>query len=134
MRGCRQDLGLALWLMLLLGGCAALPFGAGSTKQFSVYAETVFRHQNQVSSRWMLLSDADLLPDNAELTKAEDDMEAACDLLNNYAEQESDGKQMSWRYQAQVQASVKSCEASASRLERLLDLFSSPHDSLSELK
>jgi hypothetical protein len=87
---------------------------------FSSYAESVFRHQNEVTSRLMMLSDADALPDNAEFEGAENAMIEACHALNDYAERESSGESLSLGFKTKVQESVPACDTSIQHLEKLL--------------
>ncbi len=131
----RRAKGLLLTLLLpgVLSGCAGAPSMPGWSG-FSVYAEAVFRHQNEVSSRWMMLNDADQLSDNEELSQAEDAMDEACELLNQYAERESEGESMSWRFQSRVRESIQACDASVARVERLLNIYAPPRDANGELK
>lgn len=110
-------------LVILLGyglmGCTTLPPHTVH-KSFASYAESVFRHQNDVSSRLMMLNDADQLPDSEVFENADEAMSDACHLLNEYAERESNGESMSWRFEAKVQASIEGCDASIQRMEALL--------------
>ena len=108
-----------VYFLFGLAGCATLQ-GNGSLSNFSDYAESVFRHQNEISSRLMMLSDSDQLPDSTEFESAEEAMVNACSLLNEYAERESSGESMGLRFKARVQASVEACDASAQRMDTLL--------------
>jgi hypothetical protein len=100
-------------------GCATPPANSGHSS-FSGYAESVFRHQNDVGSRLMMLNDADQLPDDEEFQSAEEAMANACHLLNEYAERESNGDSMGWRFKSKVQDSIKDCDASVKRMETLM--------------
>lgn len=102
-----------------LTGCVTLPPHSVHSS-FASYAESVFRHQNEVSSRLMMLNEADLLPDNDAFENTEQAMTDACHLLNEYAERESSGESMSWRFEAKVQASIEGCDKSIQRMEELL--------------
>ena len=104
----------------ILTACATVPANSGQTS-FSGYAEAVFRHQNEVSSRLMMLNEADQLPDNSEFERAEEAMTDACHWLNDYAEREAGGESIGWRFKAKVQASVEGCDASIKRVETLLE-------------
>jgi len=110
---------LILALPLGLAACASLPPNSGQTS-FSGYAEAVFRHQNELGSRLMMLSDADQLPDDDEFDKTEQTMTDACHLLNEYAERESNGDNIGLRFKAKVQGSVEGCDASVQKMEALL--------------
>ena len=110
---------LFAWVVLTLTACATPPANSGHTS-FSGYAESVFRHQNEVNSRLMMLSEADKLPDDDEFQKAEEAMADACHLLNEYAERESNNESIGWRFKSKVQDSVKGCDESVKRMEVLM--------------
>ncbi|MGZ4957929.1 MAG: hypothetical protein ACXV7J_01640 [Methylomonas sp.] len=100
-------------------GCAALPPHSVHSS-FAAYAESVFRHQNELSSRLMMLSESDQLPDSEVFEKAEEAMSDACYLLNEYAERENSGDSIGWGFEAKVQSSIEGCDASIQRMETLL--------------
>lgn len=100
-------------------GCAAVPPHSAHSS-FASYAESVFRRQNELSSRLMMLSEADELPDSEVFERAEEAMSDACYLLNEYAERENSGESMSWRFEAKVQSSIEGCDASIQQMEALL--------------
>lgn len=100
-------------------GCASVPANS-QHDSFADYAESVFRHQSTVLSRLMMLSEADQLPDNNIFENTEQAMHDACQLLNEYAERESDGEHMGLQFKAKVQASIESCDASIQKMEALL--------------
>lgn len=102
-----------------IAGCATLPPHSVHSS-FAAYAESVFRHQNELSSRLMMLSEADQLPDSDVFENAEELMSDACHLLNEYAERENSGESISWRFEAKVQSSIEGCDASIQRMEALL--------------
>ncbi|MDD4915278.1 MAG: hypothetical protein PHW13_09630 [Methylococcales bacterium] len=113
-------LALTSCLGYILAGCASVPANSGYS-DFSSYAEAVFRHQNQVTSRLMMLNEADLIPDSGGYQDAEDSMTDACELLNEYAERQSSHENMGWRFKTRVQFSVEGCDASIKRMQELLD-------------
>ncbi len=100
-------------------GCASVPANS-QYDSFAAYAESVFRHQSAVLSRLMMLSEADLLPDNDSFQNTEQAMHDACNLLNEYAERQNDGESISLHFKAKVQASVESCDNSIQKMEALL--------------
>lgn len=110
-----KSIALVLPFSFLLG-CASAPINSGHNS-FADYAESVFRRQNQLSSRLMMLND------DAEETEifevADQQMRDACHLLNEYAEREMSGEIMSWRFKSKVKDSVESCEKSVQRMEVL---------------
>jgi hypothetical protein len=111
------------WLLLALSltmcACSSLPANSGQSN-FSGYAEAVFRHQNELGSRLMMLSNSDQLPDNDEFDQAEQAMTEACHLLNEYAERENNGESIGLRFKTKVQASVEGCDVSVQKMEALL--------------
>ena len=110
---------LILALPLILAACATVPPNALQTS-FSGYAEAVFRHQNELGSRLMMLNDANQLPDDEEFDKTEQAMTDACHLLNEYAERETSGDNIGLRFKVKVQASVEGCDLSIKKMEALL--------------
>ena len=110
---------LTILLCCGLSGCASVPPNSGHDS-FTDYAESVFRHQNAVLSRLMMLNEAEQLPDNDVFQNTEQAMHDACHLLNEYAERESDGESMSLRFKAKVQSSIESCDESIQKMEALL--------------
>ncbi len=111
--------------LLALAGCVSVPLHAQKYENFSDYAESVFRHQNTLISRMMMLTDADLLPDSDALDKSEQAMHDACHLLNEYAEMESEGEIISPFFTQTVQASIEDCDKSIGTMEKLLNSLTS---------
>lgn len=112
-----------LFLLFLLSasyGCLSVPANSGKTN-FSSYAESVFRRQNEISSKLMMLNDNEQLGDNQDLEDGETSMIEACHLLNDYAEQDGNGDSMSWSFKAKVQSSIEGCDNSIKRIEVLLE-------------
>ncbi|WP_347986949.1 hypothetical protein [Methylomonas sp. AM2-LC] len=107
-------------LCITLTACVTVPPNSGQTN-FSGYAESVFKHQNAVSSRMMLLSDSDVPFENEEIENAEEAMSDACHFLNEYADRESSGESSSLQFKTKVQASIVGCDQSVQRLEALLN-------------
>ncbi|MBS4052751.1 MAG: hypothetical protein KGZ69_16350 [Methylomonas sp.] len=109
-------------IVTLLGStaCTTLPPAAKAYDNFSDYAESVFRHQNVLISRLMMLNDSDALDDNEKLETAEQDMNDACHLLNEYAEHEMSGESMGLFFKREVQASIEDCDHKIRNLETLL--------------
>lgn len=112
---------LTLFTLVSCGaiGCASVPANS-QHDSFADYAESVFRHQSTVLSRLMMLSEADQLPENEIFANTEQAMHDACQLLNEYAERESDGEHMGLRFKAKVQASIENCDTSIQKMEALL--------------
>lgn len=106
--------------LLTLNSACSIFGDANHPEGFAAYAESVFRHQNKVSSRLMMLNDMDQLPDSESFEVAESQMQNACHLLNEYAEHESDGESMSLNFKSKVQDSIELCDQSIERMEALL--------------
>lgn len=104
--------------VMLLGttACTTLPPAAKAYDNFADYAESVFRHQNVLISRLMMMNDND----NEKLENAEQEMNDACYLLNEYAEHEMAGESMSLFFKRKVQASIETCDQQIQNLETLL--------------
>ncbi len=100
-------------------GCASAPVNSGHDS-FADYAESVFRRQNQLSSRLMMLND-DADEDNDVFDVADQEMRDACHLLNEYAEREISGESMGWRFKSKVQDSIEGCDKSVQRMEVLFE-------------
>lgn len=110
---------VCLGISLITSACMNAPVNSGQTS-FSDYAKTVFRHQNELTSRLMMLRDEDQLPEDDKIDLNEQEMLDACSLLNEYAERESAHEIISWEFKSKVQSSVEVCDKSIKRLEELL--------------
>jgi hypothetical protein len=117
---------LFLGLSLLLTACTSMPPSGKNFANFSDYAESVFRRQNTLSSRLMMLSEADLLPDNDSLEDNEQAMHEACHLLNEYAEMESSGEFINPLFARSVHASIESCDQRIGAMEVLINQLPPP--------
>lgn len=111
---------ITLLVMVVSVACSTLPPNAKQYDSFATYAEAVFRHQNKLVSRIMILSDADILPEDDSLEDAEQSMYDACHLLNEYAEHESNGESMGLFFKHRVQASIENCDYNIQRLEAIV--------------
>jgi len=117
-----------VFFLFLTTACSSLPPSARQYDDFAAYAEAVFRHQNRLTSRLMMMSDADLLSDTDKLENAEQSMNDACHLLNEYAEHESNGEWMSPFFKHNVQNSIENCDIKIRTLENILiELNKHPH-------
>ncbi|PPD35805.1 MAG: hypothetical protein CTY19_01815 [Methylomonas sp.] len=104
-------------VLLSTTACSTLPPAAKQYDSFSAYAESVFRHQNDLISRLMMRNDTD---DNDELEDAEDAMNDACHLLNEYAEREMEHESMGLFFKRKVQSSIEECDQEIRKLETML--------------
>lgn len=122
----RKPTAQALALLLASTSCASLPPAGAKFDNFSDYAESVFKHQNQVISRMMMLNDNEQLPDSDALEESEQAMHDACHLLNEYAEMEIEGEFISPFFTRTVQASIEGCDKSIQNMERQIDSLITP--------
>lgn len=116
----RRYFPFSLPLLAALASCTSLPPSAQQFDSFADYAESVFRHQNDLISRLMMLNETEQLEENAEIEQAEQAMQEACQLLNEYAERESDGELIGPFFKRKVQASIENCDRNIQQLETLL--------------
>ena len=118
---------IAATLIPVSTSCSTLPPNAQQYDSFADYAETVFRRENDLISRIMMMTDGDTLPDSDSLEDAEQSMNDACYLLNEYAERESNGDSMGLFFKHKVRASIENCDRKIQTLEALVaDLEKSP--------
>ena len=122
----RNHLCLLIMGLINLVACASTPVGS-QHDSFADYAEDVFKHQNQLISRLMMLADSDEPIENEEFEVKEQAMHDACHLLNEYAEHEISGDEMSWRFKMKVQDSIKDCDDSVRKLESLVAVLVKDH-------
>lgn len=107
-------------LLAIQTGCATLPPDAQQYDSFAKYAESVFRHQNELTSRLIMMNDYGASNGSEKLQKAEQEMNDACYLLNEYAEREMAGESIGLFFMHQVQGSVEKCDHKIQKLEALL--------------
>ncbi len=100
--------------------CSTLPPNAQQYDSFADYAEAVFRRENDLISRIMMLNDIDTLADSERIQNAEQSMNDACYLLNEYAEKESNGDSTGLFFKHKVKASIENCDRKIQTLESLL--------------
>ncbi len=93
---------------------------------YAEYAEGVFIRQNQATSEIMMLTEEDIDPYVYEdLLEAEKEMQKACELLNEYAVREIEGRTMGLFFKKKVQNSVEGCEYALQNVESTLAIFNS---------
>lgn len=109
----------------LLASCSTLG-GAGLAgngllgQSFSEYAESVFRLENRLTSEVMMLSDTDGTDNLPAIVQAEQHMHQACQALNDYATQKTEGRGVGiWLPMRARQATV-ACENAAKTLQAAL--------------
>ena len=102
-----------------MAACSSMPPEGEEYDNFAEYAESVFRHQNILISR-IMMSDNEAIQNNAALEDAEQSMNDACHLLNEYAERENAGESMSLFFKREVKASIENCDHKVHKLDALL--------------
>jgi hypothetical protein len=112
--------GLFVFSTSLLLGCSL--FNDLLTQDaLAEYGESVFRKQNLITSKIMLLSESELSIENTQkLQQAESQMQQACRLLNEYATKEMDKANIDLLFRKQVKDSIKGCDLSIQQMGILL--------------
>ena len=115
-----------MMLTLFLSGCS-FPFGGGygengqTKEEFARYVESVFKFQNQMTSKvMMLLEGGDDLSNYEEILLAEQHMHEICKPLNDYAARENDGLSVGLLLRRRVEKSAVACDKAAHRVDRYL--------------
>ncbi len=93
-----------------------------STFSFSGHAEDVFRRQNKMTSEILMMSEEDVDEEKySQLLRAEQNLQAACKLLNEYAVRERDGLETGFVFKREVKNSIEMCEKSIEEAKSVLD-------------
>ncbi|MGR9052508.1 MAG: hypothetical protein ACU84J_07660 [Gammaproteobacteria bacterium] len=117
-------------LFFFVSGCSAWFLGGygnsgRSRDEFAEYVESVFKFQNQMTSKVMMLTaGADDLSDYEEIFIAEQRMQEQCEPLNEYAALEADGGNIGFFLRRRVEKTAEICDRAAHRVENLLKLMS----------
>ncbi len=119
--------------LFLPGGCATFSTEAGNQHRPETndagavteisHAEQVFRHQNRVADRSMLLLDGDdYLPDSSytQIQQREEKMFEACAALNQLARIRQQNQSESWFLKLKILFSLSDCETAAKELDNYL--------------
>jgi hypothetical protein len=109
----------------MLPGCAAHFWGGYGAKgqsreEFTRYVEGVFRLQNSMTSEIMALPETDDANNHDALLEAEQQMQEACDPLNEYVSRESEGLNVGFFLSRRVENSAINCEQAAQKVKSLL--------------
>ncbi len=110
---------LLIAISLLLSGCSLMEM-ITHEQALSSYAESIFRRQNEVTSKLMMIPE-DELDDPEAVYQAEMNMHKACRLLNEYSQREMEGKPVSLLFKKRVRNSLEDCDESIQELEELLE-------------
>ena len=119
---------MIILIVLQLSGCS-IPFFSGygsedrTREEFAQYVEKVFRLQNNVTSRIMILMESGDIISPQPLMKAEQHMQELCSPINEYASREIDGLNKGFLLQRRVEKSAEDCDKAAQEVEALLDKF-----------
>jgi hypothetical protein len=106
---------------LFVSGCVGVYGSKGqSREEFEHYVEDVFRLQNQMTSEAMMLLDSNTVKNSAPLLLADQQMQQACDALNEYAARDIDGLSTGIFLRHRVEQSALKCERAAQKLKSLL--------------
>ncbi|MFI3187869.1 MAG: hypothetical protein QX198_17985 [Methylococcaceae bacterium] len=109
----------------LISGCAGSVFGGygangQSREDFEHHVEEVFRLQNRMTSKVMMILDSDDAIKPEALIQAEQHMQQICADLNEYVSRDLDGLNSSFLLRSRVEKSAIDCENAALALERQL--------------
>ncbi len=112
-------------LATLISGCAGSVFGGygangQSREDFEHHVEEVFRLQNRMTSKVMMILDSDDIKKPETLMQAEQHMQQLCADLNEYVSRDLDGLSSDIFLRRRVEKSAIDCEDAALSLERLL--------------
>jgi hypothetical protein len=89
-------------------------------KDIIEYAEGLFKRQNLVTQQVMLLDDELSIKDELIVSEAELQMHEKCHLLNEMANHEMAGDEVSLYYKGLVQRSFHTCDEQVKKLELIL--------------
>jgi len=115
-------------IVLQLSGCS-IPFYSGygsggrTREEFAQYVEKVFKLQNNVTSRIMILMESGDIISPQPLMKAEQHMQELCSPINEYASRDMEGLNKGFLLQRRVEKSAEDCDKAAQEVEVLLNKF-----------
>ena len=116
---------MLMCITLMMPGCATHFWGGYGAKgqsreEFTRYVEGVFRLQNSMTSEIMALPETDDAKNHDALLEAEQQMQEACDPLNEYVSRESEGLNVGFFLSRRVENSAINCEQAAQKVKSLL--------------
>ncbi|MGZ8956434.1 MAG: hypothetical protein ACXW0G_01205 [Methylosarcina sp.] len=111
---------------VLSSGCAVPLFGeygpiGHSREEFEHYVEEVFRFQNEMTSKVMMLLETGGEGNIERILQSEQHMHQICEPLNTYVSRDMDGLSNSFSLRRQVMKSTTDCDHAAHELKALLD-------------
>lgn len=121
--------GLIVIVTITLSACAGVNTRTAegepirmSHEEFAEYVESTFRHHNSVVSELITVfsMSEDDIPFDPKLIRAEEDMAARCQPLNEVVSATIEGRELSFWAKLQLLNYVPLCEAATRRVERII--------------
>ncbi len=109
---------IALSLAVTIPACSLID-AITHEQELTVYAENLFRRQNELTSELMMLDSGS--DDENEIYQAELRMHEACKLLNDYAQSQMEGKSMGILFKRRVKNSLPACDDAIQDLEDAIE-------------
>ncbi len=109
---------MALLLMAMMPACSLVD-AVTHEQELTVYAENLFRRQNELTSQLMMLDS--LSDDDNEIYQAELRMHEACKLLNDFAQYQMEGKSIGILFKRRVKNSLPECDEAIQELEECIE-------------
>jgi hypothetical protein len=121
-----RRIALLIACLALLSGCALPLFGeygpiGHSREEFEHYVEEVFRFQNEMTTKVVMLLETEEKKDMEQILQSEQRMHQVCEPLNVYVSRDMDGLSKSLSLRRQVMKSTTDCDHAAHELNTLLE-------------
>lgn len=112
--------------MVALSSCSVPLFGAygpigHSREEFEHYVEEVFRFQNEMTTKVMMLVETGEKNNMEQILQSEQHMHRICEPLNVYVSREMDGLSEPLSLRRKVMQSTTDCDHAAHELNKLLE-------------
>lgn len=112
--------------MGLLSSCAGPMLGSygpigHSREEFEHYVEEVFRFQNEMTTKVMMLLETEEKNNIEQILQSEQRMHQICEPLDVYVSRDMDGLSKSFSLRRQVMKSTSDCDHAAHELNKLLE-------------
>jgi len=123
MTGCKKGTFTVFLFFMLLTGCGILDKPFQARDRIAEYAEALFMRQNALTQQLMMHYDeTDNWSDEDERVVEEVEMQMfdACQLLNEYANREIEGRKINVFFKRRVKKSFAACDDSIIQLEAIL--------------
>ena len=125
----RRLLPFGLLFLVTLGACSGVNTRTADGRpirmtraEFAEYVETTFRYHNRVVNELItasILGDEEI-PIDPSLIRAEEDMDASCQPLNEMVTATIEGRELSFWAKMQLLNQVPSCAAATRRVEAMI--------------